>query len=180
MTELTSGMPAHCSHVNSLGFRTSMCVDTAMYSAYAPPYARPNTSSPSLNPSFPPPSPLSSAIVPENSTPRILDAPGGTGYCPSRCRRSMRFSPNALILTRACDFPSLGLGTSAMWRFSRGPLPFFMSAWGLACWGFKGRCMCLRTYCAHCVTHGVGSCDGVLVFDQTKFLKKYKRRDLES
>ena len=49
-----------------------------------------------------------------NSTPRILDAPGGTGYWPSRCNRSMRFRPKALILTSAWDLPSLGLGTSAM------------------------------------------------------------------
>ena len=32
----TSGIPAHCSQLNSLGLCTSMCVDTTMYSAYAP------------------------------------------------------------------------------------------------------------------------------------------------
>lgn len=126
--ELTSGIPAHCSQVSSFGFRTSICVDTAIYSAYAPPYAKPKTSSPSLKPSLPPPSALNSAIVPENSTPRIFEAPGGTGYIPSRCNRSMRLSPKALILTSACDFPSFGLGISVMWRFPIGPLPSLMSS----------------------------------------------------
>jgi hypothetical protein len=46
---------------------------------------------------------------------------------PSRWRRSMRFNPNALILTSAWDLPSSGLGTSVMWSASTGPLPFLIS-----------------------------------------------------
>jgi hypothetical protein len=37
------------------------------------------------------------AMCPENSTPRISDAPGGRGYWPLRCEISNRFSPKAAI-----------------------------------------------------------------------------------
>lgn len=58
-----------------------------------PPYTSPKTSSPTSNPlPSPPPSP-NSTTHPENSTPRIDPACGGTAYFPSRCRRSMRFRP---------------------------------------------------------------------------------------
>ena len=73
----TSGTPAVCSQLNSLGLCINICVLTAIYSAYAPPYANPNTSSPTLNPSSASLPKLS--IVPENSTPNVLGAWGGTG-----------------------------------------------------------------------------------------------------
>ena len=101
----TSGIPAASSQLISLGLCISIFVLTAMYSAYAPPYARPKTSSPTLKSSQASEPKLS--ITPENSTPRVEGACGGTGYLPSRWRRSMRLRPKASMRMMA----SLGLGT---------------------------------------------------------------------
>jgi len=40
------------------------------------------------------------SMTPENSTPRIGPACGGTGYRPSLCDKSILFNPNAFTLTR--------------------------------------------------------------------------------
>jgi hypothetical protein len=58
------------------------------------PPTRPNTGSPTFQSLTPSPS---STMTPENSTPRICEAPEGGGYFPSRWEISMRFNPNALI-----------------------------------------------------------------------------------
>lgn len=93
-----------------------------------PPYANPKTSSPTLKSQFisgPNPS-----ITPENSTPIVAGACGGTGYLPSRCKRSIRFRPKALILTRASPAEGAGLGMLSMKRFSAGPVPFLIAGGG--------------------------------------------------
>ena len=55
--------------------------------------ASPRTSSPSFHSVTPSPA---WTTCPENSTPRIVGAPGGMGYMPSRWRMSIRLRPNAL------------------------------------------------------------------------------------
>lgn len=95
-----------------------------MYSAYAPPYARPSTSSPILKSSCPSGPKLS--ITPENSTPMVGGAWGGRGYRPSRWSRSMRFSPKARILMMASPSAAVGLAIWSMKRFVAGPLPPLM------------------------------------------------------
>lgn len=57
------------------------------------PPARPNTSLPTFHLVT---SLATASTIPENSTPRISDAPGGGGYIPLRCMISDRLSPNAL------------------------------------------------------------------------------------
>lgn len=78
MTRLTSHTPAQTSQLSSLGLRTSIRRLTAMYSAYAPPYASPNTSSPLFqwwrSSSPRPAADPSCSIVPLNSTPSVAGA----------------------------------------------------------------------------------------------------------
>lgn len=124
-TLLTSGIPAHSSQLSSSGLCTSICVLTQIYSAYAPPYASPNTASPFLKPRSL--SPAKSSMVPLNSTPSVLGACGGTGYFPSLCRRSMRLRPKHFTLIRACACVGFGRSMSVMCRFSIPPLPSLMS-----------------------------------------------------
>lgn len=124
----TSGTPAASSQLNSLGFRINIFVLTTINSAYAPPYANPNTSSPTSNPcrsSFPSSAPSPNASTrPENSTPSVEGAWGGTGYIPIRCSRSMRLRPKALILMRAVvGVLGVGLGMVVRWRAVAGAGP---------------------------------------------------------
>lgn len=72
------------------------------------PPARPSTSSPTFQLDTLPPS---CVMVPENSTPRTVDDPGGAGYFPSRWLMSILFKPNALI----CDAPCLGWAGHPHW-----------------------------------------------------------------
>ena len=58
------------------------------------PPARPKTSSLTFHSDT---SGLTSAIEPENSTPRIVDDPAGGGYLPSLWEISILFKPNARI-----------------------------------------------------------------------------------
>lgn len=58
------------------------------------PPASPRTSSPTFQDVTSEPSWV---MIPENSTPKIVDAPGGLGYLPSRWEMSILLSPNALI-----------------------------------------------------------------------------------
>ncbi|QBZ62505.1 hypothetical protein PoMZ_11386 [Pyricularia oryzae] len=118
-----SGMPAACSWVSPAGLCMSMRALTAMYSA-------PKTASPFLK-GMPSASVDAEAekspndsITPLNSTPSVLGACGGSGYLPSRCRRSIRFSPKAETLTRTWPAPGVGLGVSALMnRADAGPAP---------------------------------------------------------
>lgn len=53
----------------------------------------------------------------------VSGACGGTGYRPSRCSKSMRFRPNAWILTMAWPAAALGLAIWSTKREVAGPLP---------------------------------------------------------
>lgn len=108
-------------------WRVSVCLNLEWAVGDKPPYASPNTSSPTLNFPFCASAP-SSSMTPLNSTPRIKLILGGSGYLPSRWRRSMRFSPKALTRTRASLGEGEGFGTEGLRkRAEAGPLPFFMS-----------------------------------------------------
>ncbi len=66
------------------------------------------------------------AMWPENSTPRIVGAPGGRGYLPSRWSISMLLSPKALTCGRM-SVRYIG-GKSRTYFYKKLPFP---GSWGL-------------------------------------------------
>lgn len=68
------------------------------------------------------------STTPENSRPRILETPGGTGYLPSRWRVSARLMPKARTRTRHSVGLGVGLATlGLMCSAVAGPVELWMS-----------------------------------------------------
>ena len=104
-----------CAHVSCSwrdSMRTHCAAGTVHRSAYPPPSSSAATGVPTGSEAHP-----ERSTTPAASTPSTGDAPAGTGYCPRRCSRSSRLTPEAC--TRSVTWSGGGGGRGAAARATR-------------------------------------------------------------